>query len=168
MYITETEKWSRGLLCSHCLHFKVVVVTTPSVANDYKVVSVTAFSVHWLLQRGSLSDCLSFTGDADSWQSPVPAVVDRAHWITTFNCYRTELILGLRPANERRCNFVTTSLTGWAQTLNQPCHIWSICLRSWFVFISPDDPDSMFMGVYCGSMLSIRYNVRAMSLYIYI
>ena len=28
----------------------------------------------------------------------------------------TELILGLRPANERRRYFVTTSLIGWAQT----------------------------------------------------
>ena len=26
------------------------------------------------------------------------------------------LILGLRPANERRCYLVTTSLIGWAQT----------------------------------------------------
>ena len=25
------------------------------------------------------------------------------------------LILGLRPANERRCYFVTTSLVGWVQ-----------------------------------------------------
>ena len=30
------------------------------------------------------------------------------------------LILGLRPANERRRYFVTTSLIGWAQTYNQP------------------------------------------------
>ena len=30
------------------------------------------------------------------------------------------LILGLRPANERRRYKVTPSLTGWAQTLNQP------------------------------------------------
>ena len=29
--------------------------------------------------------------------------------------YITGLILGLRPANERRCYFVTTSLIGWAQ-----------------------------------------------------
>ena len=28
----------------------------------------------------------------------------------------TGLILGLRPANERRRYFVTTSLIGWAQT----------------------------------------------------
>ena len=34
--------------------------------------------------------------------------------------YVTELILGLRPANERRRYFVTTSLIGWAQTYNQP------------------------------------------------
>ena len=32
-----------------------------------------------------------------------------------------ELILGLHPANERRRYFLTTSLIGWAQTLNQPC-----------------------------------------------
>ena len=31
------------------------------------------------------------------------------------------LILGLRPANERRCYFVTTSLIGWMQAQNQPC-----------------------------------------------
>ena len=30
------------------------------------------------------------------------------------------LILGLRPANERRDYFVTTSLIGWAQAENQP------------------------------------------------
>ena len=31
------------------------------------------------------------------------------------------LILGLRPANESRCYFVTTSLIGWVQAWNQPC-----------------------------------------------
>ena len=31
------------------------------------------------------------------------------------------LILGLRLANERRRCFVTRSLIGWAQALNQPC-----------------------------------------------
>ena len=31
------------------------------------------------------------------------------------------LILGLRPANERRRYFVTMSPIGWAQTWNQPC-----------------------------------------------
>ena len=31
------------------------------------------------------------------------------------------LILGLRPANERRRYFVTTSFIGWVQAENQPC-----------------------------------------------
>ena len=34
--------------------------------------------------------------------------------------YLAELILVLRPANERWCYFVTASLIGWAQTYNQP------------------------------------------------
>ena len=33
-----------------------------------------------------------------------------------YNSYDAGLILGLRPANERRRYFVTTSLIGWAQT----------------------------------------------------
>ena len=44
------------------------------------------------------------------------------------------LILGLRPANERRCYFVMTSIIGWVQVYNQPwdCFpgfrlIWIIC-----------------------------------------
>ena len=31
-------------------------------------------------------------------------------------------ILGLRPANEGRCYFVTMSLTDWAQAWIQPCN----------------------------------------------
>ena len=33
----------------------------------------------------------------------------------------TEVILGLRSSNERRCYFVITSLIGCAQAQNQPC-----------------------------------------------
>ena len=33
------------------------------------------------------------------------------------------LISGLRPANERRCYFVTTSLIGWAKSQNQPAFL---------------------------------------------
>ena len=33
------------------------------------------------------------------------------------------LILSLLPANERRCNFETTSLICWVQAKNQPCGI---------------------------------------------
>ena len=38
-----------------------------------------------------------------------------SQWIL-FESQIIGMILGLRPANERRCYFVTTSLTGWAQT----------------------------------------------------
>ena len=38
----------------------------------------------------------------------------------------TGLIVGLHPANERRCYKVTSSLIGWAQTYNQP---WK-CIRA--------------------------------------
>ena len=38
----------------------------------------------------------------------------------------TGLILCLRPANERRRYFVTTSLTGWVQAENQPWYILQI------------------------------------------
>ena len=34
--------------------------------------------------------------------------------------YRMGLILGLRPANERRRYFVTTSFIGWMQAWDQP------------------------------------------------
>ena len=37
------------------------------------------------------------------------------------------LILGLRPANERRRYFVTTSPIGWAQAKNQPCSSSRMC-----------------------------------------
>ena len=43
----------------------------------------------------------------------------------------TGLILGLRPATGRRRYFVTTSLIGWAQTLNHPWNthtLWHNCL----------------------------------------
>ena len=47
-----------------------------------------------------------------------------AAWNQAFLAHisHSELILGLRPANERRLYFVTPSLIGWAQAYNQPCH----------------------------------------------
>ena len=35
----------------------------------------------------------------------------------------TGMILGLHPADERRCYFVKTFLIGWVQTYSQPCYI---------------------------------------------
>ena len=37
--------------------------------------------------------------------------------------HRPGFILGLHPANERRCNKIKASLIGWAQTQNQPCKL---------------------------------------------
>ena len=42
----------------------------------------------------------------------------------------TGLTLGLRPANERRRYFVTTSLIGWTQALNHPWKYMSIGMLS--------------------------------------
>ena len=50
-----------------------------------------------------------------SWQ-PHPRLIYLITFITP------GLILGLRPANERRRYFVTTSRIGWAQDYNQPCY----------------------------------------------
>ena len=36
--------------------------------------------------------------------------------VKTTNTIMAEMILGMHPANERRCYFVTTSHIGWAQT----------------------------------------------------
>ena len=38
------------------------------------------------------------------------------------------LILGLRPANEKRRYFVTTSLIGWVEAMIQPCHVISVSI----------------------------------------
>ena len=46
-----------------------------------------------------------------------------------------ELTRGLRPANERRRYFVTTSLIGWAQTKNQPCYA-HVCWLCYILVIS--------------------------------
>ena len=44
----------------------------------------------------------------------------------------TGLILGLRPANEKRRYKVTPSLIGWAQTYNQPRDsIWYLIYTDW-------------------------------------
>ena len=45
-------------------------------------------------------------------------------WKRDYNDFITGVILGLRPANERRRYFVMTSLVGWVQVQawNQPCY----------------------------------------------
>ena len=57
------------------------------------------------------------------WTAPAtlqPQVKGYSHYLYHGKLYHTGLILGLRPANERRRYFVTTSLIGWAQATLQP------------------------------------------------
>ena len=54
------------------------------------------------------------------WDGPDPA----------WRGYISELIIGLRSANERRRYFVTTALIGWAQAYNQPC---CTILNAWVI-----------------------------------
>ena len=56
------------------------------------------------------------------WTFDYNAAYVRA-WITSHSLwvYSPGLIVGLRPASERRRYFVATSLIGWAQAYNQPC-----------------------------------------------
>ena len=49
------------------------------------------------------------------------------------------LVLGLRPANERRRYFVTTSLIGWVQAKNRPCLYWFI-RWDYISYHTPRDP----------------------------
>ena len=50
-----------------------------------------------------------------------PSRMRSAPQIMRYSSYKTGLILGLCPANERRCYFVMRSLIGLAQASNQPC-----------------------------------------------
>ena len=54
---------------------------------------------------------------ADKATVGIPLWAQRSIWVPGMvGNAQTELILGLRPANERRHYFVMTSLIGWAQT----------------------------------------------------
>ena len=58
------------------------------------------------------------------------------------------LILGLRPANERRRYFITTSLIGWAQAENQPCIICAIRTTPEHVAVSTRGNDTELVNVF--------------------
>ena len=69
------------------------------------LIYLAAWSLEWLLSFGSEFHLESYMGSIDYnfGAMPVTMIGD------------TGMILGLRPANERRRYFVTTSLIGWAQ-----------------------------------------------------
>ena len=49
-------------------------------------------------------------------------------WIKSIvNEVNARIILYMRPANERRCYIVTSSLIGWAHTQNDPCKRYPFC-----------------------------------------
>ena len=73
------------------------------------------------------------------WTDPMNNPWREAHWLLHpayiyIVTYFSGLILGLRPANERWCYFVTTSLNDLAQALSQPwfCHTRDVhCVTAW-------------------------------------
>ena len=85
-----------------------------------------------ILGMGSVNEITLPCNNFSHWISPIPAypecslqrgnikLDDVNLQVLTLT---SKLILGLRPANERRHYKVTPSLIGWAQTQNQPCDI---------------------------------------------
>ena len=67
---------------------------------------------------GHRQECLHCTGPSSWWSKLIlrPQII-RVYWSVCLQVFtgNTGLILGLRPANERRRYFVTTSLSGWVQ-----------------------------------------------------
>ena len=64
--------------------------------------------------------CLINTGDTELWAVSLLAnicddITIQLRLQCSKMCNNTGLILGLRPVNERRCYFVTTSIISWAQ-----------------------------------------------------
>ena len=73
-------------------------------------------SLVWVIMGGGISECRRSSCFRSYKSFPQPKY-------TLLTGCATGLILGLHPANKRRRYFVTTSLIGWARTLNQPCAI---------------------------------------------
>ena len=73
------------------------------------------------------------------------------------------LILGLRPINERRCYFVTTSLIGRAQTSNQPCIPFTMWLRYPYWY-----EENLTDWNHTGSSILVHQNSGKLWKYIYI
>ena len=87
-------------------------------------------------------------------------------WHSRYLVIFSGLTLGLRPANERRRYFVTTSLVGWVQAWNQPCvlYVMIICnlkittcvTLCWITWTSckVDDPKQYGISIFlCGYLI---------------
>ena len=70
-------------------------------------------------------------------------------WSKLVKAMHSELILGLRPANERRRYFVATSLIGWTQACNQPCNAFiqdTDVMGQWRLMVKNSDRSTVFTG----------------------
>ena len=83
------------------------------------------------------------------------------------------LILGLRPANERRRYFVTTSLINWAQAYNRPCNVslQSVSLDGRYnysdaIYMSVMAFQSNVKSTVCSTVCSSHLHKKALKIYI--
>ena len=108
--------------------------------------------LRWEVNIGS-GNCMLPSGNNPS-PEPMLTQIYVTNGRVKYDLYSTSgLILGLCPANERRRYFVTTSLIGWAQTLNQPwiaklyaihrCN-WSCYKKTWRETDVDADPAIIF------------------------
>ena len=108
----------RTLVCSVCViksnytcAFTITVVETIELyVSQYPIVSINVETMTEHSTDGTNTLQCSFA----FWCVSVVSTDFINIWIS--HCFHSTCILGLRPANERRRFFVTTSLIGWAQT----------------------------------------------------
>ena len=84
------KTWPRNDPYKHQLHLKLIQLTIYSDEDMYEKIS-------YMLRRTNF-------------------IMMREIYVWQYLYYKSGLILGMRPANERRRYFVMTSLIGWEQT----------------------------------------------------
>ena len=112
--------WCRAINLNHShYHITTLIIWLTWVANTLVIIHygpLTSLS-HHETQLPMIQVMAYHLHDT----KPLPEPILPYHELNMYDeKYSTGLILGLRPANERRCYFVTPSLIGWAQTYNQP------------------------------------------------
>ena len=116
---TWTNSWANkrvaGDVKRHCAHYDVIVM---KMYVQHKPFITSTTEGHWKL-KVSLYTNECWSNEIIAVNMPVLRVAVQIFFLypgKLFNLHSyTGLILGLRPANERRRYFVTTSLIGWLQ-----------------------------------------------------
>ena len=93
----------------HVLEWRTVYVLTPVLFGVYFIINIK-LTLSWAQKQFVTQEHVLFS----MFCTCGPNVVILA-WMGTKLPHGSGMILGLRPANERRRYFVTTSLIGWAQ-----------------------------------------------------